>query len=501
MNAGGHSEQKLGAAIAHHRAGRLADAERLYRLACDADPTNARALHLWGIVAHQLNRSDAASLVGRAVMLDPDFAEAHNDRGVIFAANGLFADALPCFERAVALNPGYTEARTNLGRGLRSLGRLDEAVRQFALVLQNTPDSPVAHFNLASVFELVGQNPDAERHYRRAISLRSDFADAYIHLAALLQGMDRLPEALAHAGRAVSLRPDSAGARNNLGNILRTIGRHKEAIVQYEAALRIDPNSFVAHYNCGVALRGEARIAEAREHFARAFTLKPDFLEAELALCMAELPVLYEDESQIVERRDAYASRLARLSADIEGAGAPPSLAEAIGSHQPFYLPYQGRTIESFKPCMDRWCVKLWPQDIRRLFCQSLEVRTSRSSWVSSVAFSDSIRIGRFRIRDGSRISTRNRFRVFGYYTSGEQDAETTAAATYCERFVQGPISLGCLAANDPERRAACSDLSRNRDGQGDGSIGGPAARISPMLFLGTPCHEWISDDRLLRQQ
>src|ERR1700675_1382327 len=127
MNAGGRSEQTFAAAMAHHRAGRLVDAERLYRLACDIDPKNARAFHLLGVVAHQLGRSDAASLVGRAVMLDPDFAEAHNDRGVILVANGLFADALPCFERAVALNPGYAEARNNLGRGLRWLGRIDEA--------------------------------------------------------------------------------------------------------------------------------------------------------------------------------------------------------------------------------------------------------------------------------------------------------------------------------------------------------------------------------------
>ena len=42
MNARGRSEQTLAAAMAQHRAGRLAEAERLYRLACDADPKNAR---------------------------------------------------------------------------------------------------------------------------------------------------------------------------------------------------------------------------------------------------------------------------------------------------------------------------------------------------------------------------------------------------------------------------------------------------------------------------
>src|SRR5258708_7437931 len=233
MNAGGRSEQTLAAAMDQPRAGRLANAERLYRLVCDTDPKNARAFHLLGVVAHQLNRPDAALLVGRAVTLDPDFAEAHNDRGVILAANGLFADALPCFQKAVALKSGYHEARNNLGRGLRSLGRLDEATRQFELVLKSTPDSPLAHFNLASMLELTGERAAAEKHYRNAVSLRPDFVDAHLHLAALLQDTDRLPEALAHAERAVALRPDSAGARNNLGNILRTMGRRDE----FEAAV------------------------------------------------------------------------------------------------------------------------------------------------------------------------------------------------------------------------------------------------------------------------
>jgi protein O-GlcNAc transferase len=442
MNAGSRSEQRLAAAIVHHRAGRLVDAERLYRLVCDADPNNARAFHLRGVVAHQLGHPDAASLVGRAVMLEPDFAEAHNDRGVILAANGLFEDALPCFARAVALNPGYGEARTNLGRDLRSLGRLDEAAREFELVLQSMPESPVAHFNLASVCELLGHNPNAEKHYRSAISQRSDFVDAHLHLAALLQRMDRPTEALAHAQRAVALRPDSAGAHNNLGNILRTMGRRDDAIAEYETALRIDPNSFMAHYNCGVALRGDTRIAQARAHFARAFALKPDFLEAELALCMAELPALYESATEIAERRHAYASQLARLSADVESTRLPAALAEAIGSHQPFYLPYQGRD--------DRALQTLYGS----LVCRVLAARYSAPPLPKPPGPHEPVRLGIvsgfFRQHSNWKIPIkgwlenldRSRFHVFGYYTSAERDAETDTAAGLCARFIQGPLSL-----------------------------------------------------------
>jgi protein O-GlcNAc transferase len=442
MNAGGRSEQTLAAATAHHRAGRLVDAERLYRNVCDADPNNARAFHLLGVVAHQLRRPDAASYLGRAVALDPDFAEAHNDRGVILAAGGLFVEAISCFERAVALKSGYSEARSNLGRGLRSLGRLDEAVMQFELVLKSTPESPVAHFNLASAFELAGQHPDAEKHYRRAVALRHDFVDAHIHLASLLQNTDRLPEALAHAERTVALRPDSAGVRNNLGNILRALGRRDEAIAQYQTALRIDPGSIMAHYNCGVALRGETRIAEARAHFARAFVLKPNFWQAELALCMAQLPAIYQDASDIAERRDAYASRLARLCADIESASAPAALSEAIGAHQPFYLPYQGRN--------DRELQSLYG----RLVCRIMAARYAAAVLPNPPGPREPIRLGivsgffrqhsnwKIPVKGWLKMLDRTRFHVSGYYTSADRDGETDAAERLCDRFVQGPLSL-----------------------------------------------------------
>src|SRR5258707_4792146 len=442
MNAGGHAERTPAACMAQHRAVRLPDDERLFPPVCDADPKNARAFHLLGVVAHQLRRPDAASLVGRAVVLDPTFAEAHNDRGVILAANGLFKDALSCFERAIALNPGYLGARNNLGRGLRSIGRFDEALTQFELVLKSTPGSPVAHFNLASVFELIGRKSDAEKHYRSAIALRPDFVDAYIHLASLLQGADRLPEALAHAEHAVTLRPDSAGARNNLGNILGTMGRRDDAIAQYETALTIDPNSFMAHYNCGVALRGETRIAEARAHFARALALKPVFLEAELALCMAELPALYKDESSIAERREAYAGRLAKLCTEVERVKTPAALVEAIGAHQPFYLPYQGRN--------DRELLTLYGS----LVCKIMAARYATPVLPTPPGPREPIRLGivsgffrqhsnwKIPIKGWLKMLDRDRFHVSGDYTSAERDDETGAAAALCDRFAQGRLSL-----------------------------------------------------------
>jgi predicted O-linked N-acetylglucosamine transferase (SPINDLY family) len=254
--------------------------------------------------------------------------------------------------------------------------------------------------------------------------------------------LDRSTEALVHAERAVALQPASAGARNNLGNILRAMGRRTDAIVAYETALRIDPNFVTAHYNCGVALRGEARIAEARNHFAQAFARQPDFLEAELALCMAELPALYDNPSEIAERRDAFMSRLARLCADVDRSDAPARLVEAIGSHQPFYLPYQGFDDRA-------------PQTLYgALVCKIMASRYPTPPLPRPPRPEEPIRLGIvsgfFRQHSNWKIPIkgwlenldRGRFQLFGYYTSAERDKETDAAEALCERFRQGPLSL-----------------------------------------------------------
>ena len=391
----------LAAAIAELRAGRLADAERIARSVCDQAPNDARAFHLAGVLAHQLKRGDAAALLGRAVAIDPGLAEAHNDRGAILAAGGALAEALSCFEQAVKLKPGYAEARNNLGRALRSVGRLDEAAAQFGHVLAAAPGSPLVHFELATVLELTADIAGAEAHYRKAAGLRADFLDAHLRLAVLLQRTGRLPEALAAAERATAIAPGNAGVRNNLGNILRAMERHADAITQYEAALRIDPNSVAAHYNLGMTLRAETRIGEAREHFARALALKPDFLEAELAQCIAELPAVYASTAEIDERRAAYADRLAAFSAKLESADVPATFIDAIGAHQPFYLPYQGRDDRELQSQFGAAVCKIMAARYQPLDMPAAPAADEPVRLAIVSGFFRSIRTGRFRSRAG----------------------------------------------------------------------------------------------------
>ena len=73
------AQQALNQAATLHRAGRLAEAERLYRQILAINPRHADSLHLLGVIAHQRGRSDlAVDLIGKAIALNDRSANFHS---------------------------------------------------------------------------------------------------------------------------------------------------------------------------------------------------------------------------------------------------------------------------------------------------------------------------------------------------------------------------------------------------------------------------------------
>jgi protein O-GlcNAc transferase len=64
--------QAPAAAMPHHQAGRLAEAEAIYRQILNVQPANADALHLLGVIASQTgHHTSAVDLIGRALQFQP----------------------------------------------------------------------------------------------------------------------------------------------------------------------------------------------------------------------------------------------------------------------------------------------------------------------------------------------------------------------------------------------------------------------------------------------
>jgi protein O-GlcNAc transferase len=240
----------LAEAARQHEAGRLAEAERLYRRILADDPNRPDCLHLLGLVAHQTGRSEAAlELIGRAIALndaDPDF---HNDIAGIYQSLGRFDQAVAHCRRALALDPGSVAARLNLARALHAQGDLAAAIAEYRRVLEQQPGSFQGHYSLAVALYAQGNREEAMSHYRRVLELRPDHAEAHTDLGIALAARGRWDRAMAHYRAALAAKPDSADALNALGEAQMMTGELTPAIATAQRAVTLEPDSARAHAN------------------------------------------------------------------------------------------------------------------------------------------------------------------------------------------------------------------------------------------------------------
>src|SRR5690348_14518573 len=171
----------LAAAMRHHQAGQLAEAERLYDHVIAAEPDHAQALVLCGALALMAGRnSKATDLLGRALAIGED-PNLHYNIGLAKWALGQRADATEHWRRAIALHPNFAQAHMNLGNALREEGRIEEALPHLRQALYLQP-SPFGHNNLG--LALAGRgDPQAAANFRRAIEMNPAYPEPYLNLA------------------------------------------------------------------------------------------------------------------------------------------------------------------------------------------------------------------------------------------------------------------------------------------------------------------------------
>jgi hypothetical protein len=138
-------EAALQQAVAHHRAGRLSEAERLYRGILQVRPDDAGTNNALGIALKGQGKSDeAASVFRRIVTVAPDYAPGHSNLGNILFEQGKLDEAEASYRRALALRPDMVDALKNLGLVIVDSGRLAESFawfRRHAALAYGRPDS------------------------------------------------------------------------------------------------------------------------------------------------------------------------------------------------------------------------------------------------------------------------------------------------------------------------------------------------------------------------
>jgi Flp pilus assembly protein TadD len=183
----GSIEQAMQLAIQNHQAGRLAEAEKIYRQVLTRQPGNPNALHLLGVIAAQLRQSDAAiDLIRRAITINPGAADYHNNLANALRDKGLLDEAAAAYRQAIRLKPNYVVAYNNLGNALCDLGQLDEGITVYHHALGLEPGHAGVHNNLGKALRDKGLVDKAVAALCEAIRLKPDYAEAHHNLSLVL---------------------------------------------------------------------------------------------------------------------------------------------------------------------------------------------------------------------------------------------------------------------------------------------------------------------------
>ena len=268
-------------AVALINQGKLQEAEALYRELITAGNNNHIVYgNLAAICGMQDRFDELIEFLRKALELNPNYPDFHNNLGVALKREGDLTAAIASYKSALQLKPNYPEAHNNLGNALKEQGDLAAAIASYKTALQLKPNYPEAHNNLGIVLKEQGDLAAAIASYIAAIQINPNYPDAHNNLGTALKDQGDLPAAIASYNTALKLKPNYPDAHNNLGNALTDQGDLPAAITSYITALQLKPNNPDAHNKLGNALKEQGDLTAAISSYKKALVFRPNHPEA-----------------------------------------------------------------------------------------------------------------------------------------------------------------------------------------------------------------------------
>ena len=212
-------ESLLKSAVSSHQAGRFDVAERGYQSVLAAAADHPHALHLYGVLQHQLRRNEEAlELIDKAIALSPDSWEFHCNRSLVLEALDRQDEAI---KSLTELTQKTTEAGLwlELSHCLEKANLLEDAVDVLSRLIENHPEEDRAWSRKGAILQKLGRLEDAEAACRKAADLAPSRPEVFNNLATVQRVLGKLAEAEASVGKAIDLRADFASGWDNLGQI------------------------------------------------------------------------------------------------------------------------------------------------------------------------------------------------------------------------------------------------------------------------------------------
>jgi uncharacterized protein (TIGR02466 family) len=247
-----------------HRLGDLFEADLLYRRALDADPDNAQALRLRGILARDRGEPGLSiELLRQAHAATPNDPEPLSETGLSYMAAGEFALAEEWLRRALTVDPEATTPLANLGALLHHRGHVAAAADCYRQTLNLDAEDVAIRCNLAKALADAGDITAAINEAMIAIEDSDGHPHALATHGAILTDAGQYAEASHLLAAATRLEPHDDMALVNLALCYAELGDTTTAANTLQQALDANPYNARAVADLSNCMTALGNIADA----------------------------------------------------------------------------------------------------------------------------------------------------------------------------------------------------------------------------------------------
>jgi len=262
-----------------------------------------------GVQCYEAGRMDEAEKIFKEVIAQiPECADAYNLLGIVYAGHKKFTEALVNFKEAVRLSPNNAAYNSNLGNALQDNGELNESMPYYFKAIELQSDFTDAYYNLSNSLRKLQRFPESFQYLNKAKSLNSRYLKCYINAALIHVELKQFDQAILELNKALEIEPHSFEALSSLAVVFSLKRDYEQSMIYFKKAHatgRADDKFFVNYAAVCVELN---QPVEAGKAFLKSAEINPSKNGA-LGRALHQ-KMLIADWSGIKELNDEIVKRL-----------------------------------------------------------------------------------------------------------------------------------------------------------------------------------------------
>ena len=260
--------------------GQFEEAIKSYNKAIVSNPKFAYAYNNRGIAFYNLNQSELAfDDFNKALNLNSTFKRAYKNRASIYDDLGKYDLALEDYHNAIKIDSKYVDAYHNLGVTYLFMKEYDSALMNFNKALGLDSEKYTCYNGIGLIHFERRQYDSALINFNKVISFIPKFALAYNNRGLTYFHTNKTDSALMDYDKAIQLKHDFPQVYNNKGLIYRGKNEYDSALIYYEKAIELNPEFYNAYENRGTLKFVLKEYEFALSDYKKAISLKPNIGE------------------------------------------------------------------------------------------------------------------------------------------------------------------------------------------------------------------------------